>query len=969
MREFLLTIQYICIWGFFLESWIVFHTLKKPIHSYLMLSCIAALLNNIGYLLEITSVSNEAILNALKFSYLGRVFYVFFLFLFVCELVRVKVPEVLKRVLMLVHIVIYGFILTLDLHHFYYTDIKYVTTGMFSRINHGNGIVHHIFMSLQMIYIVVGLALLIHGYMREKSKKVRPRLMAVICAVLTESLFFVVQLKGVPGLTDVFDIMIIGYFFGTIFMFIAIISYDLLGTTELAKEVIADRITEAVIAVDNEGAVKYFNEPAVRLFPEIDANLDLKTLLTTDEKNEASREPKTVLERIKTAIDKNETITIDDRIYKPEKNELIHKGEIYGMLYALVDATDHYRYMSELEKQRAIADRANVAKSRFLANMSHEIRTPINAVLGMDEMILREAEDKTILSYASDIMSAGKSLLSLINDILDFSKIEEGKIQIIPVQYELSSMVNDLVNMIKDRAEKKKLELNVNVDSHIPHLLIGDEIRVRQCVLNILTNAVKYTEKGSVTLDISYKDAPATEKSGKECVILTFSVTDTGIGMRKEDMEKLFSPYERIEEKRNRTIEGTGLGMSITRQLLELMDSCLEVTTEYGKGSCFSFSVKQEVASKSEIGDYALRYKDVKDAGHHYTELFHAPEARILVVDDTEINLTVITGLLKRTQIRIDTALSGEEAIVLAAVNHYDVMLIDHMMPYMDGIETLNEIRKSGRNTSTPAVALTANAISGAREMYIAAGFTEYLSKPVDGEKLEKMLAELLPHEKMIRDGKSSEKQKAENGGSDSGDAGENALPEWIAALKCLDIDAGLANCGSSDGYVSVLRVFHQTAKPKAEEIRGFYENSNIPDYTIKVHALKSSARIIGAKELSQLAEKLEMAGKADDIAFISANTDRLLDMYDALDNELAAFDKAVSTLPTLDPAALSEAYSTILEVAQTMDYGLMDSLLKDLRGYALDEENDRMISRIEKLLTELDWDGIILAAKEVTGL
>ena len=390
-------------------------------------------------------------------------------------------------------------------------------------------------------------------------------------------------------------------------------------------------------------------------------------------------------------------------------------------------------------EQKAIA--ANKAKSAFLANMSHEIRTPINAILGMDEMILRESGDAETLSRAGDIRSAGRTLLSLVNDILDFSKIEEGKMDILPTQYELSSLVNDLVNMVRERAEKKGLRLIIQVDENTPYLLHGDEIRIRQCALNVLTNAVKYTEKGSVTLEIGY------EKLSDQSISLRFRVTDTGIGMKQEDLDKLFSPFDRIEEKRNRSIEGTGLGMSITQQLLELMGSRLEVESVYGEGSTFTFAVEQPVVKWNPVGTFTGRFESETQQTYH--EQFHAPDARVLVVDDTPVNLTVVKGLLKRTQIQVDTAESGAEAVRLAAQRRYDVIFIDHMMPVMDGMETLQALKQLPNMEHTVFVALTANAISGARELYLEAGFADYLSKPVDGGRLEKLLQRHLPPEKV----------------------------------------------------------------------------------------------------------------------------------------------------------------------------------------------------------------------------
>ena len=387
------------------------------------------------------------------------------------------------------------------------------------------------------------------------------------------------------------------------------------------------------------------------------------------------------------------------------------------------------RKVLELEKDAANA--SNKAKSNFLANMSHEIRTPMNAIIGMDEMILRTSPEDPIRKYALNIKSAGKTLLSIINDILDFSKIESGKMDLVPMEYSFASVMNDIVNMTLKKAKDKGLEYKMIVSETIPSVLRGDEIRVRQVMLNLVNNAIKYTHEGSVSVDVSF-DWPSDT--------LIFAVKDTGIGIREEDLSKLFGSFERLEEDKNRNIEGTGLGLNIAMSLVRMMGGNIDVNSTYGKGTEFRATMRQEVVDVTPVGNLAENISKLQAPKDEYKPALVAPRAKALIVDDNEMNLEVITALMSDTKIRISTALSGAECIAILKKEKFDLIFLDQMMPGLSGSKTLNMIREEHLSDGTPIIALTADAIVGARESYIKEGFTDYLSKPVMYPALESVL-------------------------------------------------------------------------------------------------------------------------------------------------------------------------------------------------------------------------------------
>ncbi len=650
------------------------------------------------------------------------------------------------------------------------------------------------------------------------------------------------------------------------------------------------------------------------------------------------------------------------------------KDEIWDVYHSLLIMLGNMnRYIAKIRDDKQIeaeleaSRQANEAKTSFLSNMSHEIRTPINAVLGMDEVIIRETKEENILGYARDIQSAGKTLLALINDILDFSKIESGKMEIIPAEYNVRDLVEDLVNMVSFRARGKGLNLEAKINPHLPVHLYGDELRLKQIITNILTNAVKYTEKGYVTLAVDY------EKLDKKHIMLRVSVKDTGIGIKSEDLEKLFAPFERIDEKRNLTIEGSGLGMSIVRSLLFMMGSSLDVKSTYGRGSNFSFEVVQEVMEWHEIGDVDIQSSELKPV-KKYHESFRAPNAKILVVDDTKTNHLVMKGLLKNTRVKIDMADSGNEALYLMKTHHYHMLFVDHRMPGMDGIEMMQHLLSMTDNVNidTPAIAMTANVVSGAREMYLENGFWDYISKPVDGERLEEMMVTYLPpelvefphdedfEESVGRDERAETDQ--DTTGEEIGEEGGEDMSD-LQKLQGVDLNEAMQNCGDAETLRDIVKEFRTVIAEKADLIEEYYEARDYKNYTVQVHALKSSARLIGANELSKQAEYLEACGNEEKEDEIAAKTEGLLSLYRGYIEKLAAIgeeEKEEEEKPMIDAEGFLSALDDLKELLIVYDFDNADQIMAQLDNYQIPEEHRDKYERIKLLMAEVDRDRLL---------
>lgn len=906
MYSALLAMQYAGIFILIGEIICVLRRKSTKLQMILLMVLVSTLVNFVGYLFEMQAVTQEMALQAVKVIYIGKPFIILFIFIFFLERMGIKPPGFLYPALGTLHTAVSALVITCDRHTLYYSSIGYDTEhGLFPHLVLGHSAFYMLYHIIIISYFLFMFAAGTKRFGQTKNRRERMQIVYLNVISAVSVLGLLVFFSGISG---GYDTTIPAYLIATLLLLVLILRYDLLDTLALVKESVMDEFAEGLLVIDQEENMLYANEKVQMIFSDlkkgdsVGARKQLHDLCMTDQK-----------------------LLFGNNIYEIYEKEIVKDSRLYGKMFVVRDVTESCNHAAELEKQTEIARKANQAKSDFLAKMSHEIRTPINAILGMNEMILRESREDSIRQYAMDVHNSANALLGIINDILDISKIESGKMEILPEQYELDSLLNDLSSMIYVKAKEKALELEVEVDETLPNGLTGDDIRIRQILVNLLNNSVKYTQKGKVSLHVGG------QREG-ESMLMHFEIRDTGIGIKDEDLPRLFAKFERIEEAENRNIEGTGLGMNIVLELLKMMDSELKVSSRYGEGSVFSFDLKQGICNDAPIGNLAIRSRELHKA-YTYTASFTAPEAKILLVDDNDVNRRVFCSLLKDTGIKIDDVDSGFACLEQIRQQHYDLIFMDHMMPEMDGVETLHHMAETNHKcTDSPVIILTANAIAGVKEHYLKEGFSDYLSKPINTQKLESMLLKYLPDSLVQAAGAPT---PATPDAEDS--------PALLPELEEFDWDYAKRYFPDEKLLRQTVRDIYVSMDSDAEKMQGWYDmfaqeapaegaEAALENYRIMVHAVKSNTAMIGALLLSRLARVLEVAALKKNIARIRLVHPVFMEEFSAHQHRMAILvEEEKQEYDTQEVRVLLDFLKQGLE---EMNYDTADAMMEKLNAY-----------------------------------
>lgn len=857
---------------------------------------------------------------------------------------NIKIPQWVIHLLLVLNMGFYVMIATVDYHHLYYKDYwlapsKANLNGYTLEISPAP--MYYVYMAFLLAEIMTTIGIIISSYCSQRSMPNKGKIhFLMIAAMLSPMLLLSLRiLKILKG--D--DPTPLGILLSCIFMSIAVVKYGLFDPVKNAKNYIIDNLKEAVIVTDADHRFLFLNSMADKIITSINKEQGY----STDDKIYAFIQGS------------QDFFDWKDRHYQVEETVLKDNELIQGYMMTIVDVTKIIEQNHLMKRLVLQTEDANRAKTNFVSNMSHEIRTPMNSIVGITEILLRSRHSPKEQEYLLNIQRSGRVLLTIINDVLDCSKMEAGKMQLFDEPYDTCSLFHDLRISMENRIGHSGLELIYDIDQDIPCKLKGDMGRIRQVIINLVNNAIKYTEKGSVRFSVHVR------QKNTDKVMLYYEVADTGIGIRKEDQKILFDAFQRVEMDRNRYVEGTGLGLTISQNLVNMMGGVIEVESEYGKGSRFFFTIEQTIIDPTPVS--AVNYNGQKD---NVTEkeaecLFIAPEAHILLVDDNELNLVVAKELLKPLRMQIDTAENGLQAVKMVRGSQYDLVLMDHMMPVMDGIEAAKAIRAlpEDKYQKLPIIALTANAMVDARKEFLNAGMNGFVAKPIDFARICNQLKLWLPKD-LVRDVPKEEAKKLL-----ADDLSDREIQPEDPQMG-FSFEEGVNHCGSKAALMKTIRIFYRTIDSKANKIEQCLKEGLIGDYVIEVHALKSSALLIGAVPLSEAAKELEDYGKQGKTELLEEKTPDLLAMYRDFKDILKPYaDKEEAARQEASNGEWCQALQQIHQCIEQFDLDGVDRIMEKLEEYQIPECIRESMDQLRVYVADVSMEEIMELTDTMTEL
>lgn len=857
---------------------------------------------------------------------------------------NIKIPQWVIHLLLVLNMGFYVMIATVDYHHLYYKDYwlapsKANLNGYTLEISPAP--MYYVYMAFLLAEIMTTIGIIISSYCSQRSMPNKGKIHFLMIAAMLSPMFLLSLriLKILKG--D--DPTPLGILLSCIFMSIAVVKYGLFDPVKNAKNYIIDNLKEAVIVTDADHRFLFLNSMADKIITSINKEQGY----STDDKIYAFIQGS------------QDFFDWKDRHYQVEETVLKDNELIQGYMMTIVDVTKIIEQNHLMKRLVLQTEDANRAKTNFVSNMSHEIRTPMNSIVGITEILLRSRHSPKEQEYLLNIQRSGRVLLTIINDVLDCSKMEAGKMQLFDEPYDTCSLFHDLRISMENRIGHSGLELIYDIDQDIPCKLKGDMGRIRQVIINLVNNAIKYTEKGSVRFSVHVR------QKNTDKVMLYYEVADTGIGIRKEDQKILFDAFQRVEMDRNRYVEGTGLGLTISQNLVNMMGGVIEVESEYGKGSRFFFTIEQTIIDPTPVS--AVNYNGQKD---NVTEkeaecLFIAPEAHILLVDDNELNLVVAKELLKPLRMQIDTAENGLQAVKMVRGSQYDLVLMDHMMPVMDGIEAAKAIRAlpEDKYQKLPIIALTANAMVDARKEFLNAGMNGFVAKPIDFARICNQLKLWLPKD-LVRDVPKEEAKKLL-----ADDLSDREIQPEDPQMG-FSFEEGVNHCGSKAALMKTIRIFYRTIDSKADKIEQCLKEGLIGDYVIEVHALKSSALLIGAVPLSEAAKELEDYGKQGKTEVLEEKTPDVLTLYRDLKNILRPYaEKEEDAKKEFSDGEWITALQQIHQCIEQFDLDGVDQIMEQLEEYQVPECIRESMDQLRVYVADVSMEEIMELTDTMTGL